>query len=357
MRWTETTIRTLREPSRPLAERAGYVPVSGSFLAERCRAKYAETGDIRRILAAAGLDWREQAEGEAGSTLFVEGAAAAPADAGAPELFETPDVHTIAQLAAFTGLPKEALVKSVVVMAGTQPVLCLVRGDHQLDDAKLARALAVTADVRDATPDQIHALFAADPGSLGPVGVSSSVRIFADYALAGLQGLVTGANRNGWHLRHVTPGRDFQCEFAAIRRGGATRPLAQRGELCLEQFLTAAIERNQDADGVALPALLTPFTVVVTPVHWADATQREASETIYAAVAALGIGVLLDDRDERPGVKFKDADLIGFPFRVTVGKKAVDGIVEMVTRKPRTNRDVPVTEAAETIRRIMENGH
>lgn len=357
MRWTGTTIKTLRDAGRPLAERAGYLPVD-SFLAARCAERYG-AHDVRLLLRAAGIEWREQAEGD--STLFVEGgpAAALPDLAGAPELFETPDVHTIAQLVAFTGLPKEALVKSVVVMAGGLPVLCLVRGDQQLDDARLARVLDPAGGLRDATPEEIRAAFEAEPGSLGPVGIPG-IRIVADYALAGLSGLVTGGNRTGWHLRNVTPGRDFACEFAAIRKGSAatlTRPLAQSGALCLDHFLAAAIERNQDADGVTLPVMLAPFAAVITQVQMADAAQREVAESIHAELERLGVEALFDDRDERPGVKFKDADLIGFPFRVTVGKKAAEGTVELVTRRPRSTTEMKAAEAAAAIRRIMDNGH
>lgn len=354
MRWTGTTIKTLRDAGRPLAERAGYLPVD-SFLAARCAERYG-AHDVRLLLRAAGIEWREQAEGD--STLFVEGPGGA-ADVPAPELFETPDVHTISQLVAFTGLPKEALVKSVVVMAAGRPVLCLVRGDHQLDDARLARVLDPAGSLRDATPEEIRAAFEAEPGSLGPVGIPG-IRIVADYALAGLSGLVTGGNRTGWHLRNVTPGRDFACEFAAIRKGSAatlTRPLAQSGALCLDHFLAAAIERNQDAEGVTLPLMLAPFAAVVTQVQMGDAVQREAAESIYAELGRLGAEVLFDDRDERPGVKFKDADLIGFPFRVTVGKKAAEGMVELVTRRPRSTTELKAAEAAAAIRRIMDNGY
>lgn len=362
MRWTETSIKTLRDPGKALAERAGYLPAD-SFLASRCGARYAAEatgGDVRRLFEAAGLEWREQPM-PGGARLFVEGTAAGAADERLPELFETPDVHTIAQLAAFAGLPKEALVKSVVVTITTMaagggggPVLCLLRGDHQLDDTKLQRMLdPASGAVRDASPDEIRAAFGADPGSLGPVGVPG-VRIIADYALAGMSGLVTGGNRTGWHLRHVTPGRDFLCEFAAIRKGSSgtvTRPLAQAGALCLDHFLSAAIERNQDADGVTLPVALAPFTAVITPVNLGTTVQREVTERIYSELLGHGVDVLLDDRDERPGVKFKDADLIGFPFRITVGKRAAEGLVELVVRRPRSTSEVAVAEAAEAVHR------
>lgn len=350
MRWSETSIKTLRDPARPLGERAGFLPLSAAWLGQRCMERIAAVGDPRRWLAAAGLEWREQDTPD--GLLIVEGQAAANDDAAMlPEAFETPGVHTIAQLAAFASMPKEALVKSVVVMIDARPVLCLVRGDHQLDDGKLGAPA-----LRDASPDEIRTAFGADPGSLGPVGIPH-IRIVADYALAGLSGLVTGANRTGWHLRHVKPGRDFACEFADIRKGGSTRCLAAGGELRAEAFWEAAIARNQDAEGVALPPALAPFAVVVTPVQFAEPVQRDLAVRLHDELAAAGVDVLLDDRDERPGAKFKDAELIGIPWRITVGKKAAEGVVELVTRSPRTVAEMAAVDAVRTVRlSTIENG-
>lgn len=342
MRWSEfPEWRTLRDGGRPLAERAGFLP-AGAWLYERCRAVWA-AWPAGELLDAAGIPWRAQGD------LLLEGTPEAAPNAAMPEEFATPGVHTIPDLAAFTGLGRERLAKSVVMIASGEPVLCLVRGDHQLDDAKLARHLGVDA-LRGATAGEIVAAFGAEPGSLGPVGVQGS-RVVVDLALAGATGLVTGANRTGFHLRHVTPVRDFACGFADIRKGGRTRVWADAGGLRVAEFLEAAIARHQDAAGVCLPAALAPFAAVITLVNPADAAQSEAAGRVYGELRAAGWDVLLDDRAERAGVKFGDAELIGFPVRITAGKNVRDGMLEIVDRATRTAVNVAVAEAAESVMR------
>ena len=118
----------------------------------------------------------------------------------------------------------------------------------------------------------------------------------------------------------------------------------------IERILSAAVELYHDADGIALPAAIAPFIVVVTPVNIKDDAQRQAAAEIYAAFKKAGLDVLLDDRDERPGVKFKDADLVGIPYRITVGKKLPQGIVELVERRPKRSTDVPMAEVVAAVR-------
>ena len=132
--------------------------------------------------------------------------------------------------------------------------------------------------------------------------------------------------------------------------GEEVTPIMGSYGLGIERVLTAAIELFHDKDGMALPVSIAPFTVVITPVNFSDAAQREAAQRIYEAAKTAGIDALLDDRDERPGVKFKDADLIGVPYRITVGKKLAQGQVEIVERRTRQSTDVPVEQAAEFIR-------
>lgn len=306
----------------------------------------------------------------------------------APEEFHTPGRKTIADVSAFTGLPESSQMKSLVLVASGRPVLVLLRGDHQLSETKFGAA-AGDAAFRQAHPEEIREVFGADPGSLGPVGVTR-LKILADHALAGRRNMIAGANRDDYHLRNVTPGEDFQAEFLELRQVEAGDACAQCGApveirktmeighifklgykyaesmglhvtnaageevtpimgsygIGMERILSAAIELYHDQDGMSLPAAIAPFTVVVTPVNIADAVQRQAAEEVYRACAGMGLDVLFDDRDERPGVKFKDADLIGAPFRVTVGKKAAGGIVELVERRGKRTVDVPVGEAA-----------
>ncbi|HLY16260.1 MAG TPA: YbaK/EbsC family protein, partial [Bryobacteraceae bacterium] len=306
----------------------------------------------------------------------------------APEEFHTPGRKTIAEVSDFTGLPQSSQIKSLVLMANGKPALVLLRGDHQLSETKFAAASGDAA-FRPAYPEEIRAAFGADPGSLGPVGVTS-LRIFADHALRGRRNMIAGANRDGFHLRHVTPGKDFQAEFMDLRQvadedlcahcgapveirktveighifklgykyaesmglhvtnadGAEITPIMGSYGIGIERILSAAIELYHDSDGMSLPPAIAPFTVVVTPVNTGDAAQKQAAEEIYRACRASGLDALLDDRDERPGVKFKDADLIGVPYRITVGKRVSGGMVELVERRAKKTVDVPVTEAA-----------
>ena len=304
-----------------------------------------------------------------------------------PESFATPDCKTIAEVAAFTALPATSQMKSLVLVADGKPVLALVRGDHALSEAKFSAALQA-ADVRPARADEIQSWFGAEPGSLGPVGVKN-MRVIADRALQGRRNMIAGANRDGYHLRHVTPGEDFHPEFLDLRqvaagdgcaRCGAALNLVSCAELGsvspidsaglhvlsadgqerpvtlvrlsigIEPLLQAAIEAHHDCDGIALPASVAPFDVVVTPVNYSDASLGSASERIYASLREAGLDALLDDRDERPGVKFKDADLIGIPYRLTVGKKLAQGLVELMGRRNKSVEDIPAGCAAECVR-------
>jgi prolyl-tRNA synthetase len=319
-------------------------------------------------------------------------AAADPEGDRAPEEFPTPGRKTIAEVAEFTGLPATSQMKSLVLVADGKPVLVMLRGDHQLSEAKLG-GVVNDPEFRPAQGDEITAWFGASAGSLGPVGVKN-MPILADRALVDRRNMIAGANRDGHHLRHVTLGEDFQAEIHDLRQvaagdlcqkcGGALeirktveighifklgykysesmglRVLAADGKevtpimgsygIGIERILSAAIELYHDKDGMILPAAIAPFQVVITPANNSDAAQRAAADQIYRAALALGLDALLDDRDERPGVKFKDADLIGVPFRVVVGKKLSGGLVELVERKTRQSVDIAVAEAAAAVR-------
>jgi prolyl-tRNA synthetase len=326
-----------------------------------------------------------------------------------PEVFPTPKVRTIEELTAFTGVKPEHLMKSVVYAipsyalrasegrppasteaktAKPQLVLVLLRGDHEVNDAKMADALGGAA-VRPAHPDEIREAFGAEPGFLGPLGVKG-VRILVDEALRGRRNLITGANRNDHHVRHVTPEGDFSGEYADLRTvapgdpcprcgrpltvagaievghifklgrryaesmgarvldrdGRSVTPIMGSYGIGVERILTAAVEQHHDADGMKLPASLAPFQVVLTPVNLAEEPVRGAAEQLYADFETAGVEALYDDRDERPGVKFKDADLIGVPWRLTVGKKVKEGLVELRQRSTGESSDVRIGEAA-----------
>ena len=320
-------------------------------------------------------------------------APAAPDTEGdlAPEEFHTPGRKTIADVAEFAGVPETSLIKSLVLVAGGEPVLVLLRGDHQLSETKLAAATGAN-DSRPARPEEIVEWFGAEAGSLGPVGVKK-MRMLADSALEGRRNMIAGANKNDYHLRSVTPLKDFTAEFRDLRQAAAGDACARCGTalalgkaieighifklgyrysdamglrvsdaagqeitpimgsygIGIERILTSAIELYSDEDGIVLPPQIAPFQVVITPVNVRDETVRQAAEEVYAQCLSLGLDAVLDDRDERPGVKFKDADLIGIPFRITVGKKAAQGIVEIVQRKGRVKSEIAINKAAATV--------
>ena len=309
-----------------------------------------------------------------------------------PEPFHTPGRKTIADIAAFTGLPETSQMKSLVLVADGEPVLALLRGDHQLSETKFAAA-ANDPEFRPARPDEIVEWFGAGAGSLGPVGVAN-MPILADRALAGRRNMIAGANRDDYHLRNVTLGEDFQAEIHDLRQvaagdlcphcaapldvvktielghifklgrkysesmglrvlsadGHEVTPVMGSYGIGIERVLTCAIELSHDKDGIILPPAIAPFEVIVTPANNSDAEQSQTARAIYEECLSLGLDALLDDRDERPGVKFKDADLIGVPWRVVVGKKLSSGMVELVERKTRTTTEAPPAEAAKVLK-------
>jgi len=311
----------------------------------------------------------------------------------APEKFHTPGRKTIAEVAEFTGLPETSQMKSLVMVADGQMYLCLLRGDHNLSETKFAGVVGAAGEPRPAHPEEIREAFGADAGSLGPVGLKRPMRVIADLALQGRRNMICGANENDYHLRHVTPGEDFQPEFADIRQvaegdldvetgaplkivktvevghifklgykysesmglrvldenGQEVTPIMGSYGIGVGRILSAAIELYHDADGMILPPAIAPFEAVVTPVNWKDEAIRSAAERIYEECKSRGVDALLDDRDERPGVKFKDADLIGIPWRITVGKKLAAGAVEITDRSSRESTEVPVAEAARNV--------
>jgi len=327
-----------------------------------------------------------------------EPAAAAPA-AGTARKVATPGQRTVEEVSAFLKVPAERFVKSLVYLVdGETPVVAMVRGDHALSEAKLKEALGAQA-VALASEEIVARVTGAPIGFAGPLGLAGKVRRVADRGLAGLQDGVAGANEGDQHLLGVDWARDLaDVELADLRTatGGDRCPRCegtltlQRGievgqvfylgtkysvamkatvldaegaERVLEmgcygigvtRTIAAAIEQNHDDAGIIWPMPLAPFHVVVVPVNWQDEKLRTTAETLHDALEARGIDVLLDDRDERPGVKFKDADLIGYPVRVTVGPRALErGAVELKGRTEAKATEVPVAEAAERVAALV----
>jgi prolyl-tRNA synthetase len=317
-----------------------------------------ETGpDIAAVCAGCGYT--------ASLATTVSAPSEAPTDVEgdlAPEEFHTPGQKTIADLARFTGQPESMQMKSLVLVANGKPVLVMLRGDHRLSEAKFT-AKSGAADYRHATAEELVKWLGASAGSLGPVDVKT-MPVWMDSALAGRRNMVCGANRDDYHLRHVTPGEDFEAEACDLREAAAGDRCATCGgalevrnaiqlarvrdgvaRLALDRLLMAAVEAGNDKDGMILPPAIAPFQVVITAAN-VDA------ESVYRAFLDGGIDVLLDDRDERPGVKFKDADLIGVPWRVTVGKKLAGGIVEVVERRSKTVVDVAISDVVGHVRLV-----
>jgi len=327
----------------------------------------------------------------------------------APEEFPTPGVRTIEDLTTFPGGAEASRqIKSLVFFAtieGEQrPVLVLLRGDHQLHEIKLTDSLQATA-VRPAHPEEIRNLLGASAGSLGGVGAkakaraaNSDLRIVADSALKNRRNMTTGANKDDHHLRGVDISRDIpvdewfdlrtvesgegcpRCEtgvlqvFKGMEIGhifklgtkysasmGAT-VLNQEGKevpiimgsygIGVERIISAAVEQNHDDDGIIWPKSLAPFDVVVTITNMKQDELRHAGEKLYNELKGAGLEVLLDDRDERAGVKFKDADLIGVPYRITIGKKVAEGLVELFDRRTKRSEDVKIGDVAMHVQRL-----
>ena len=364
-------------------------------------------------ISPAGEDWIASCRNCAYAANLEKAEAAVPSPLAdehdaSPESFPTPGQRSIEEVARFTGLPASQLLKSLLYLAPValgngeldwQPRLLLVRGDDEVNETKLA---ALWPDARPAHPAELEQFTGAAAGSIGPVNLRDArVRVFADLALRGRRNLVAGANREGYHLRGLTPGRDFQPEWVEVRqvRPGdackncgqplAVQPAIEIGHIFklgrkysqtlnvrvldehgreavpimgsygigMERILTAAIEQNHDEQGFWLPSAIAPFQAVVSIVNTGDPAMLQAGERIYAALAQLGVDVLLDDRHERPGVKFKDADLIGIPWRITVGKKIAQHEVELQERRRPGVETLPADQApADLARRLQNNG-
>jgi len=318
-----------------------------------------------------------------------------------PEEFATPGVVTIEALAQKPyGVPAEQQLKTLVYVGDDKPLVAIVRGDDQLNEAKLQTASGASI-LRPAHPEEIQKWMGAKPGSLGGLGVKTA-RVFLDNRLAGLSGLVTGANKDGFHLRNVSVPRDLAHATPADLRTAAAgegcprcgsplevgkalevghifklgtrysesmgaRILDESGKevpivmgsygIGIERILAGAVELHHDGDGIQWPMSIAPLHLALLPLQIQDAPVRETAERLYQQMREEGIEALLDDRDERAGVKFKDADLIGLPLRVAIGKKGLaEGKVEWKPRESKEVELVPIGEVVEKARQAVLSG-
>jgi prolyl-tRNA synthetase len=333
---------------------------------------------------------------------------------GKPLEVHTPGQKTIEDVARFLGVSPKNKIKTLAYMAEEKEaskgkpklraIVVLMRGDHQLNEAKLASAVA-GKQTRPMQEDEIQQLFHSPAGFLGPIGIEWAANmqdvdrpaLLVDNALESRKNLISGANKEDYHLKNVTPGHSFQpTVYADLRRVtageacpncGATlrldtavevghifklgskysesmgaRVLDRNGKeislimgcygIGIERILTAAIEQGNDANGFWLPPSIAPFEVVISPTNVKDANLLKTAIDIATRLAEEGFDVLLDDRDERPGVKFKDADLVGIPYRVTVGKKVTEGTVEVVRRSTLEMQDASIAGITDYFRAL-----
>jgi prolyl-tRNA synthetase len=328
---------------------------------------------------------------------------------GQPLEVHTPGQKTIEDVARFLGVSPKNKIKTLAMMveekdektgkARVRAIVLLMRGDHQMNDAKLSTAVG-GKDVRPMQEDEILALFTSPAGYLGPLGIEWAKDLndpmkpilLVDKALEGRTNLIGGANKEDYHVKHLTPGKNFQptayidlrnvtagedcpncgsplridtaVEIGHIfklgykysesmgarvldRNGKEVAPIMGSYGIGIERILTAAVEQSNDENGFWLPPSIAPFDVVVVSTNPKDEAIRNASEDIARKLEGAGFDVLLDDRDERPGVKFKDADLVGIPFRINVGKKVTEDTVEVVRRSTLVREDVKISAISE----------
>jgi prolyl-tRNA synthetase len=338
---------------------------------------------------------------------------------GQPLEVHTPGQKTIEDVARFLGVSPKNKIKTLAMMiteeedANTgaksgktrqRAVVLLMRGDHQMNEAKLSTAVG-GKETRPMQEEEILALFHSPAGYLGPLGIdwakdlkdAGKPILLVDKALEGRTNLIGGANKEDYHVKHLTPGKTFHptayADLRAVtagedcpncgaplridtaveighifklgykysesmnarvldRNGKEVAPIMGSYGIGIERILTAAVEQSNDENGFWLPPSIAPFEVVVVSTNSKDEGIRTASEDITRQLEAAGFDVLLDDRDERPGVKFKDADLVGIPFRVNVGKKVTEGTVEVVRRSTLAREDIKISAITEYFQQL-----
>jgi len=332
-----------------------------------------------------------------------------PEGNGKPLLVHTPGQKTIEDVARYLRVSPKNKIKTLAYVsdgkddksgkAKSRAIVVLLRGDHQLNEAKFASARG-GGEVRPMREEEIQQLFSSPAGFLGPIGVAwtsdgndqTGPLLLVDQALKDRKNLISGANRQDYHLKNVTPGVDFEpsgyadlrsvtageacpnCGHALTidhaveighifklgykytesmgvrvldRNGREVMPIMGCYGIGIERILTAAVEQSNDEYGFWLPPQIAPFAILVTPTNASDERLLNIAQDVTRQLEAAGFDVLLDDRDERPGVKFKDADLVGMPFRVTVGKKVTEGMLEVVDRSTRQSKDVTIAAIGE----------
>ncbi|WP_152393574.1 proline--tRNA ligase [Paenibacillus guangzhouensis] len=310
-----------------------------------------------------------------------------------PERFYTPGIHTIDQLVQQLQLDAKKLIKTLIYRAGDSAIAVLVRGDHEVNDIKLMHALGLE-QMELADSATVERITGAPVGFAGPLGLS--VPIYVDLAVAGMRDAVVGGNEQDYHIRHVQPGRDFalhhvldlrnvvagdgcsRCDGGHLRfsRGIEVGQIFKLGTrysekmratfldangreqkmmmgcygIGVSRILSSVIEQRHDDQGILWPDSIAPYRIHIVPISTQDSVQMSLAESIYQRLSAAGMEVLIDDRDERPGTKFKDSDLIGIPYRIVIGKHAAEGKVEL---KHRGRKESEILGVEELFARIV----
>jgi prolyl-tRNA synthetase len=326
-------------------------------------------------------------------------AAARPAPAAAMEKVYTPGQHSIEEVCAFFKIEPSRTVKTLIVEGNDGPVALLLRGDHQLNEVKAAKLEQLPDEVHLATDAVVREITGAAPGSVGPVGLN--IPVLADRALMNLSDFVCGANDTGFHYTGVNFGRDLPEPLFVDIRNVVTGDPSPDGkgtlELCrgievghvfqlrtkysealsasfldeqgkaqimemgcygigVSRVVAAAIEQNHDDRGIIWPESMAPFAVVITPIGYHKSElAKQAADGLYRELTEAGVEVLLDDRDERPGVMFADAELVGIPHRVTIGERGLkEGMVEYLPRRESQARNVPLSEISSHLINLLK---
>ena len=339
--------------------------------------------------------------GYAATDERAEGAVDPPPCDEAPgemERVETPEMRTIEQVSEFLGIDPGKLVKTIIYEADGRPVAALVRGDREISEAKLSMALGADLIVP-APPDVIEKLTGAPVGFMGPVGLEG-IDVIADHTVEPLVNVVVGGNAQDVHLKNVKPGRDFKVtafhDIVLVRKGdrcarcgaeldsfrgievsqafklgtkysssmnatyldedGVAKPFIMGCYgLGVSRTVAAIIEQHNDKDGITWPLSVAPFAVEILVVSMKSEECTTLADRLYTDLKAAGVDVLYDDRDDSAGVKFKDADLVGMPLRVTIGARGLkSGVVEARVRKTGEVTELPVDDAVQGILRILE---